>query len=297
MPRTALLVAHLFVVSLGVWVDPLQTDLDVVVITESAADAPPLGRNLVFTSAGDHSILLDNWVGWNRNYDLFVVYYGTDPDLLAQYRQHCRWVVQGQGSKAQNFHKHLFQENRDIFNASDYIMSLDDDIVFSDGVDGINTMFETMRKYRLKQAMPALTKNERTYGSLWAIEVFDPTPGLVLKYSSNVEHNSVVASREAWVKTMSIYDPVIVGFGMPHLSVCANGQDDEHSYAVIHKVRAENPPVHSTGEREGEEIEGWFDRKDKYYAYVDRIGCNRSYPIESYDSVFEIDTDATQLAK
>mmetsp|Transcript_13518 Transcript_13518/g.27382 ORF Transcript_13518/g.27382 Transcript_13518/m.27382 type:complete len:296 (+) Transcript_13518:476-1363(+) len=292
MHGAAFLIANLFFLSSGVQVETRHrqsqvSSSQVQVESSSSPSAIPMGRNLLFTSAGDHSSLLDNWVGWNRNYDIFVVYYGHDPDMLEQYQRHCRWVVQGQGSKAQNFHQHLFLDRRDLFNASDYIMSLDDDIIFKDGVEGINTMFETMREYKLKQAMPALTKNERTYGSLWAIEVFDPTPGLVLKYSSNVEHNSVCASREAWERTMAIYSPVIIGFGMPHLSVCANGENEKESYAVVHRVQAVNPPVHSTGEREGEEIEGWFERKDAYYKWVDRIGCNRSYPIENYESVFE----------
>eukprot|EP00466_Bigelowiella_natans_P017921 jgi/Bigna1/135680/aug1.30_g10388 len=229
-------------------------------------------------------------MGENQNYDIFLVYYGDQPNVLEKYQKSCRWVVQHKGSKVQNFYSVLFNERREIFNQSDYIMSLDDDIYFRDGVEGINTMFAVARKYGLKQAMPALVKSKRTKGYWGTVADYDDTENLVLKYTSVVEHNSVIASREAWEKTMNIYDPVIIGFGMPHLAVCANGVDDEGSYAVVHKVLAENPATRKeTGRREGEQIPGWYDRMSGYNEYAEKINCPKKVEAVNYASVIDDD--------
>lgn len=246
------------------------------------------GRNLVFTSAGDHSIVLQNWIGDDANYDVFLVYYGDDDAVAESYEQHCRWVRRRRGSKPQNFFQVLFIEHRSIFDSADYVLSLDDDIVFDEPVAGLNLMFAIARQYRLEQASPALAPTGRS--TKFTFDWNETTPDLVLRYVSLVEHNSVIASREAWEAIMAKYHPSIISYGMPHLATCALGLDKRGSYAVIFKVKAFNPPLHSSGVREiklSADKANYTHRAKTFRDYATSIGCPTSVPSVHYSALYE----------
>jgi len=244
----------------------------------------PRAGNLVFTSAGDHNKLLENWVGPGMNYDVFIAYYGDSSKKYLEYVEKCRWVVWHKGSKIGNFWEMLYINHRPLLDKSEYIFMLDDDIWFHKNVSDINKMFEMSRAHNLTISMPSFAPE--TSRVSWPITRHDPRPNLLFTFTSNVEFNAPLLTRAAAIKTMQIYDPSIIGWGSCHLAVCANG-DDHRTFAVVHSVVSTNPPLrHDTGERELHRLQYWEKRKDVWEAYADSIGCRRYYEQINYESVF-----------
>jgi len=250
----------------------------------------PKGGNLVFTSAGDHTNLMDNWTGRNMNYDVYLAYYGDDDARFAMYKKAFRWVVRRKGSKIGNFHHLVYANGTDssLLRKCDRVFLLDDDIMFDRGVEDINMMFRIVRKFKLAMASPSFDNRSHI---MWDITEHDPEPNLLFKYSSVVEFNSVVITRKAITKTMQIYNTSIIGWGMPHLAVCANNdgssqEANQRSYAIVHAVVAVNPEVRTkTKKRELMKLKEYYNRRQIWEDYAKKINCVPYVAKESYGSV------------
>ncbi|GAB5357503.1 hypothetical protein AAMO2058_000380200 [Amorphochlora amoebiformis] len=218
----------------------------------------PKGRNLIFTSAGDRNVL-DNWlpnlhrandhknkkinrksdtVQEEPNYDIFLVYYGSDVFIYQHLKQKCRWVVRMEGTKFTNFYNLVYNRHPELFRATDYFFMLDDDITFENGVNDINKMFRTARRYHLRAAMPSFSHDSRLS---WPITKHDTENGLVLAYTNFVEVNCPLISRDAMERLMDVFHPNLIGWGIDYLLVWANGMDKTRSFAVVHEIQVKNP--------------------------------------------------------
>ena len=61
-------------------------------------------KNLVYTSAGDNTRFYKDWGEKNRNYDIWVTYYGDDESNYKKYKDHVDSINKRKGFKFQNFY-------------------------------------------------------------------------------------------------------------------------------------------------------------------------------------------------
>jgi len=253
-------------------------------------DVSVKGRNLVFTSAGDHSSVLSNWTGPDANFDVFLVYYGKSAAQYESYRKQFRWVTRRRGSKIQNFYEMVYKRHKEIVDASDYILLLDDDITFEGGAEDITNLFEISRFFSLSIAMPALRNGSRISHPATR---YTYRPDLILKYTNFVEISAALFSRKALKKTMELYDPKLIGWGVDYLALCANGLEKKKAYAVIHSVPAMNPSVRNvTNKRELSLLPGWNFRKRTWLGVARTNGCPKSINSRVYSEVTMEELDA-----
>ena len=65
--------------------------------------------NLVFTSAGDNTNFDKLWLDKNRNYKVWVVYYGENEEIYKKYKSKVDYIEKRKGSKFQNFY-HIYKK-------------------------------------------------------------------------------------------------------------------------------------------------------------------------------------------
>jgi hypothetical protein len=49
-------------------------------------------KNIIFTSAGDNTNFHNNWVGNNKNYDIWVIYYGDNDEKYNLYKNKVKFI-------------------------------------------------------------------------------------------------------------------------------------------------------------------------------------------------------------
>jgi hypothetical protein len=79
---------------------------------------------IIFLCAGDHSLHIDN--GWSEEFDLWIHYYGEDETIYEKYKESCKFITRGKGSKYENITNLLNQH--ELWKIYDYIWFPDDDI-------------------------------------------------------------------------------------------------------------------------------------------------------------------------
>jgi hypothetical protein len=211
-------------------------------------------RNLLFTSAGNNCIIDKYWIDNNRKYDIFVCYYGNNPDKpLMKYAD---YYAERKGGKFQNFYFFWQQNpqqpirsesdisiqtvnpNKKKFNIKDYdyYFIVDDDIIIS--TTDINRLFLVISSYNLDIIQPSfpIGKNSRI-----SHEITVSQPELFMRYTNFIEVNTPVFSKSALEKCMKIYEPSLVGFGVDYLFLWFLGHTKEDKYAIIDHIKCINP--------------------------------------------------------
>lgn len=160
-------------------------------------------RNLVVVRAGDNSVH-PGWVsGPQRNFDLYVSYFGNQPDRYADHteyhenRKGMKWPVLGE----------LLQAHPDLIDRYDYVWLPDDDLVAD--TDTLNRMFDLAAAFRLALAQPALTRN--SYYT-WPLLLQDPR--YVLRYSRFIEVMAPLFDREALRTCLPSFTESNSGWGL-----------------------------------------------------------------------------------
>ena len=99
----------------------------------------PNSKYLVFTSAGDKANLT-YWIKGDRNFDLWINYYGNKG---SRYKKHSQYYTARKGGKFPNMH-YVYQHSEDILNRYQAVLVMDDDII----IDGaaITRLFEVREK-------------------------------------------------------------------------------------------------------------------------------------------------------
>jgi len=222
-------------------------------------------KNIVFTSAGDNTDFHTNWLGDNRNYDVYCVYYGENMDNYNKYKSVVDKIWQRKGSKFQNFN-YIYSLPDNIFSKYDRFFIMDDDIIIS--TDDINKMFLLSEKYDLWICQPSFTNTSKISHPITLYN-----PGNIMRYTSFVEVNAPLFSKKALTKFMDKYDPILIGWGIDYLYIWANGDTIEDKYAVIDCIQCINPHDNAkpSNKRELNNIKNvdmrkiyWNDIKNKY---------------------------------
>lgn len=106
-------------------------------------------KNLVILAAGDES-LHSNWLYPNRDFDLFIVYYGKTPN---KYFDESTFYATGEGPKFHLVHK-VIQEHLELLAEYDAIFIPDDDLCLPQWE--VNRFFRLFHFYELQLAQPSI---------------------------------------------------------------------------------------------------------------------------------------------
>ena len=171
----------------------------------------PNKKNLVFSSVGDNTNFHNSWLYKNRNYDVYVIYYGDNEEKYNMYKEKVDFIERRKGSKFQNFH-YLYRNKPNLINNYERFFILDDDIIFDsisnpiNGSNPINEMFNISKEYDLWLCGPTFKKDGRSKIS-WSITINQPNN--LLRFTNFVEVNTPLFNKYALDKFMKYYDPAL----------------------------------------------------------------------------------------
>ena len=204
-----------------------------------------MGKNLVFTSAGDNTMFHKLWYREKKNYDIMVVYYGNNHDKYEEYKNSSEYIFQRKGSKFQNFH-YIYTHHKELLDKYDRFFVLDDDIIISSS--DINNMFAISEKYDLWICGPTfpLTKSCRISHRITISRNTN-----TLRYVNFIEVNVPLLNSYAVDKLMELYDESLIGWGIDYLYIWACGINVKNN-ALIDSVRCINP--HNETKKDGREL-------------------------------------------
>ena len=157
----------------------------------------PKHKHLVFTSAGDNTYFYKYWCEKNRNYDLFLVYYGEDDKLFNLYKTKVDIAFKRKGFKYPNF-KYFYNIYKKLILQYDYVFLIDDDILIS--TKNMNKMFSIAKKYNLWVCQPSFDKSGKN-----AHTINIHKPGNLLRFTNFVEEGVPLFSKEALTNFMKEY--------------------------------------------------------------------------------------------
>lgn len=208
----------------------------------------PNKKNLVFSSVGDNTNFHNLWLYKNRNYDVYVIYYGDNEEKYNMYKEKVDFIERRKGSKFQNFH-YLYRNKPNLINNYERFFILDDDIIFDsisnpiNGSNPINEMFNISKEYDLWLCGPTFKKDGRSKIS-WKITVNQPNN--LLRFTNFVEVNTPLFNKYALDKFMKYYDPALIGWGIDYLysySLLVNTDIEIYmkKIALIDKITCINP--------------------------------------------------------
>jgi hypothetical protein len=182
-------------------------------------------RNLVIVRAGDNSV----HPGWladpNRNFDIFVSYFGNQPGRYAdsadyhEDRKGMKWPVLGE----------LLQARPELIERYDYVWLPDDDLVADTAT--IDRLFDFARAYRLALAQPALTRN--SYYT-WPLLLQDPR--YHLRFTRFIEVMAPVFDRAALRTCLPTFTESHSGWGLDSVWPRLLAERGEQAIAIIDAV-------------------------------------------------------------
>lgn len=226
--------------------------------------------NFVFTSAGDNTNFDKLWIDKNKNYDVYVIYYGDNNTVYDKYKSntYIKHIERRKGSKYQNF-LYFYNTYPDIINKYDRFFILDDDIIFN--VDDINKMFSISREYNLDICGSSfIPPSKISWGITRHVE------NRLLTYTNFVEVNTMLFNKNALLNLMKYLVPELLCWGIDVLAIWANGSKYENKYAIIHCVKCINPPDNVKGNkiREIDKLDKYNNRERIFKEYAKKLPLN-----------------------
>ncbi|GEM_PF-921593 len=218
-------------------------------------------KNLVFTCAGDNANLT-NWLGDQRNFDLWITYYGAQPN---RYSELADYYMPRTGAKFPNL-QYVYQHFYSILSQYEAIFLMDDDVIIS--TDAINRLFEIRKEYDLWILQPAFEPSGKISHPITQVhsECF-------FRYTNFVENTCPLFERNKLDYFMGIYEPVLVGWGIDWWYLDVLGPDLNKKVAIVDQISCINPhdQTKSEGRREIDQLQPaeqrrqlWLQIKEKY---------------------------------
>ena len=179
-------------------------------------------RNLVVLRAGDRS-LHPQWIaGEGRDFDLFISYYGAQPDQwrqdtpLWEARKGPKWPCIGE----------LLAEHPQLLEIYDAFWFPDDDLRADTAT--INRMFALFRGFELALAQPALTRN-----SYRGHPMLLQQPGHALRYTRFIEVMAPLFDRAALRACLPTFGDSRSGWGLDFLWPRLTAPGRERAIAIL----------------------------------------------------------------
>tara|TARA_B110000196_G_C21152896_1_gene670994 strand:+ start:997 stop:2532 length:1536 start_codon:yes stop_codon:yes gene_type:complete len=220
-------------------------------------------KNLVFTSAGDVTNFDELWLDKHRIYDVWVTYYGDDDKIYEKYKSKVDYIERRKGSKFQNF-EHIYK-TKDL-SQYERIYVVDDDIVMSTA--DIGDLFDMSEENDFWICGPSFDNASKIS---WGITKH--VSGLDFRYTNYIEVNTPLFKKEALDKLMAVYDSSLIGWGIDHLYIWANGWNVEDKYAIVDSIQCTNPKDRvKAGKRELTKCTKWDERERLWLEYEKKLG-------------------------
>ena len=193
-------------------------------------------KNLVFTSAGDHHNLAQ-WSSPDRNYEIFVCYYGQgrfeNPFPVEVL------VNDFKGSKFQNL-KRAYDSASAYFNGFSSIFVLDDDIEITSAQ--IDELFEVREKYDLDIVQPSQSPTGKiSYPSLITFE------GCFGRLINFCEVCAPLFKTSVLISFLQEYDGTLAGWGIDWWYSHRVFESGPRRIAVIDAIPCRNPHASDKG--------------------------------------------------
>jgi hypothetical protein len=223
---------------------------------------------LVFTSAGDRSNLA-RWLRGRRNFDVWITYYGDHP---GRYSDSGDLYNARKGSKFQNL-KFAYQTWPDLLGAYSAVMVMDDDVLIS--ASDISRLFELREELDLWVLQPAFSPRGKISWPItrvrWRSE---------LRYTNYVEMTCPLFRRDKLDAFMSVYDPVLAGYGADWWFLHVLGSAVEGRIAIVDSITCVNPHRSSKGgireinrlQSHEQRVAVWNEVRQRYGIKADRRG-------------------------
>ena len=187
-------------------------------------------KNLLFSSVGDSSNFYNYWCDDNKNYDIYICYYGNSLD--SSYKKYSNYYYERKGSKFQNFH-YFWLTDPNIKNYEKYYI-VDDDIIIS--TNEINELFQILSQYNLWILQPAFSNNSKI-----SHEITRQQTNNYLRFVNFIENGVMMFNKYAIEKSMEIYNPILVGWGIDWLFLWYLGHENQDKFAIIDSIPCINP--------------------------------------------------------
>jgi hypothetical protein len=200
-------------------------------------------KNLVFTSAGDKTNFVSNWLSNKKTFDIWVVYYGNSTE--DKYKESVDYWNRRKGSKFQNFH-YIYNTYPDIINKYEKIFILDDDIIFDE--NGIQSCFEMSYQYNLWLLQPSFKRESKI-----SHKITVKNPYSILRYTNFVEENTPLIDTYVLKDIMNLYDCSISSWGIDFIIshvLTKHSEYNESKIAILDNISCINPEDNIKGGRE-----------------------------------------------
>ncbi len=233
-------------------------------------------KNLVYTSAGDNTRFYKDWTEKNRNYDIWVTYYGNDETNYKKYKDCVDFINKRKGFKFQNFYDLYSKKDLSQY---DRIFILDDDIIIN--TTNINRMFDVSKTYNLNICAPTFSTNSKI-----SHPKTKNNPKWFMRYTNYVEVNTPLFNKSALDKLMKVFDPRLVGWGIDRLAAWAN---DYKKIALIDNITCINPyDKIKGGIRElTKGDKSWSERANIWHNVAEYHGIEPRLPIKNWSYINE----------
>jgi hypothetical protein len=238
-------------------------------------------KNLLFTSVGNNTDFYKNWLGSNRNYDVWVVYYDDNQQNYEKYQSMVDRLWSFKGSKFQNFHTIYKDYYNDLMNYDRFLI-IDDDIIMS--TEDINNLFLISEQFGLSICQPGFIKGK----SKISHNITTSEPNVFLKYTNFVEVNTPLFNKKSLLNLMKYYDRSLIGWGIDYLYIWANNMNSKDKFAVIDSIQCINPyDVKKNNTRELTKIKN-YDQRVKYWSiFALKHKIPISWPLKIYKKILK----------
>jgi len=189
-----------------------------------------MNKNVLFVSVGDKTIFYENWLGENRNYDIFICYYGCKKNKI--YEKYADYYFERKGSKFQNF-SYLWKIS-EIFHKYENYFIVDDDIIIK--TNEINELFGYMNTFNLWILQPSFSIESKISHQITKQELNNN-----FRYVNFIEINAPIFSNYEITECMKIYREELTGYGIDYLFLIHLGIEHKDKYMIVDKINCINP--------------------------------------------------------
>lgn len=214
--------------------------------------------NILFTSAGDTTYFYNLWCKSNRNYDVFICYYGDDK--YNKFEEYSDFYMKRKGSKMQNFYYLWINNISNIKNYKQYYI-VDDDIIIE--TDEINELFKLLTELNAWVLQPSFSEKSKV-----SHQITRQNKESKYRFTNFVEINTPFFSQYAIHQCMKIYDPILVGWGCDILFINYLGKNQENKFVIVDYISCVNP-IQKV--REIDKLQSLSERVDNWNTWKKQI--------------------------
>ena len=182
-------------------------------------------KNLIISAVGDES-LHQEWMAGKADFDLCLIYYGTNNEVASIYSQQSAYFYRASGMKYHLLYDWI-ASNRTMIEQYQFIWLPDNDVSIS--TENINKLFQVTAEYQLQLCQPAMT-------GYISHPLTESKPGSFLRYTNFVEVLAPLMHIDTLLKLKDSFRINYSGWGYDYLWPYLLGYPKD-SIAIIDAIR------------------------------------------------------------